>query len=265
MQFEDFANLNSFRLLDHYRDKILSFNDDIQGTGAVVYAGLVASGRITGVDIKDHRIVMLGGGSAGVGISRQIVAGMVAAGLSQKEAHERIWMLDSKGLITRGRRNLKSQQKLEFARPDESISDQTPLPEVVNQVKPTVLIGVSGQQGVFTEEVVRSMAANTACPVVFALSNPTSKSECRPKDVYTWTEGRGVCAVGSPFPTFEYEGRTVAPGQGNNFYVFPGIGMGALAARARSLPDSVFLASAEALAETVPESSLARGTLYPPA
>jgi len=264
VQFEDFANLNSFRLLDTYRRKLLCFNDDIQGTGAVAYAGIVASTRVTGVDIREQRVVMLGGGSAGVGISRQIVAGMMASGRSEREAKDRIWMLDSKGLITAGRRNLTSPEKLEFARRDADLPGHTSLLDVVKQVKPTVLIGVSGKPGVFSEEVVRAMAEGTKRPLVFSLSNPTSKSECRPKDVYAWTEGRGLCAVGSPFPSFEFEGRTVTPGQGNNFYVFPGIGLGALAARAKGLPDSVFLAAAEALAAAVPEASLARGTLYPP-
>jgi len=264
VQFEDFANLNSFRLLDTYRSQQLCFNDDIQGTGAVAYAGIVASTRVTGVPIEDHRVVMLGGGSAGVGISRQIVAGMTTAGLSEREAKDRIWMLDSKGLITDGRANRISPEKREFARRDESVPNHTPLLDVVKQVKPTILIGVSGRPGIFSEEVVRAMAAGTERPLIFSLSNPTSKSECRPKDVYGWTEGRGLCAVGSPFPSFEFEGRTVTPGQGNNFYVFPGVGLGALAVRAKGLPDSVFLAAAEALAAAVPESSLAAGTLYPP-
>jgi malate dehydrogenase (oxaloacetate-decarboxylating)(NADP+) len=264
VQFEDFANVNSFRLLDRYRERLLCFNDDIQGTGAVAYAGIVASQRLTGVEIRDHRVVMVGGGSAGIGIGRQIVAGMVQAGLAEKDARERIWMVDSSGLITTGRPQPLRSEKLEFARRDESIPTFTPLLEVVRRVKPTILIGVSGQPGIFSEEVVRAMAEGTERPLVFSLSNPTSKSECRPKDVYAWTDGRALCAVGSPFPSFEHEDRTVMPGQGNNFYVFPGIGLGALAARAKWLPDTVFLAAAEALARLVPEAALEQGTLYPP-
>ncbi|MBN2492904.1 MAG: NAD-dependent malic enzyme [Planctomycetes bacterium] len=263
VQFEDFANLNSFRLLDRYRERVLCFNDDIQGTGSVVYAGIVASERLTGTSVRDHRVVMVGGGSAGIGISRQIVAGMVEAGLDEKTARERIWMLDSKGLITTSRPQLRRTEKLEFARTDESIPMFTPLLEVIRAIKPTILIGGSGQPGLFSEEVIRAAAEGVERPLVFALSNPTSKSECRPKDVYSWTDGRALCAVGSPFPSFEYEGRSIVPGQGNNFYIFPGAGIGALAARARWLPDTVFLAAAEALAALVPDEAFARGTLYP--
>ena len=265
VQFEDFAHRNSFRLLDRYRERVLSFNDDIQGTGAVAYAGLIASQRVTGLRLEDQRIVVVGGGSAGVGILRQIVTGMRAAGLDEAEAKDRVWVLDSRGLIADRRAGIdRDPRKAEFARRTTDLADSIPLEDVVAAVKPTALIGVTGQSGLFSQTILEAMAAGTERPVVFALSNPTSKSECTPEAVYRHTGGRGLCATGSPFPPFEHDGRTIVPGQGNNVYVFPGVGLGATAVGAAWLPDEVFLRAAETLAAATPEDAIGRGTLYPP-
>ncbi len=260
IQFEDFTNDNAFKLLERYRYKLLSFNDDIQGTGGVALAGLLASLRITKEKLTDQRIVFLGAGSAAVGIADMIVAGMQEEGLSNKEARERFWFLDSKGLVTHQRKDKLAEHKLPYARKEKFIKT---LVDVVDAVKPTVLIGVSKQPGAFNENVIKTMQKHVEHPIIFALSNPTSKSECTAQQAYEWTNGKVIFASGSPFKPVTYKGTTYEIGQGNNMYIFPGVGLGAVACRAIKITDSMFYAGAKALAELVDQKTLNKGKVYP--
>lgn len=259
IQFEDFANHNAFRLLHKYREKVCCFNDDIQGTAAVVLSGLYSALRITGGKLSEQKLLFLGAGEAGIGIGQLIVSAMEAEGLSVEEARGRCWFVDSKGLVVKERTGL-AEHKLLFAH------EHPPCPDLLTAVKalkPTMLIGASGQPHTFTREVVESMAEYNERPVVFALSNPTSKAECTAEEAYTWSAGRAIFASGSPFDPVEYEGKTYVPGQGNNAYIFPGLGLGLIASRARFVTDEMFFSAAHALAEEVGESDLHMGRVYP--
>ncbi|WP_151710637.1 NAD-dependent malic enzyme [Acinetobacter brisouii] len=257
IQFEDFAQKNAMPLLNKYRDAICCFNDDIQGTAAVSVGSLIAASRAAGKQLKDQRIAFLGAGSAGCGIAEQIVAQMVAEGLSDAEARKQVFMVDRFGLITENQPNLLDfQRKLaqqpeavaSWARADEMIS----LLDVVKHAKPTVLIGVSGQPGLFTEEIIRTLAENCERPIVLPLSNPTSRVEAVPADVLNWTDGKALIATGSPFAPVNYQGKLYNICQCNNSYIFPGIGLGVIAAGATRVTDSMLMASSNALADCSP-------------
>ncbi len=261
LQWEDFGNTNAFRLLQDNRPKLCSFNDDIQGTAAVAVAGLLASLRETGGKLTEQRLLFLGAGEAGTGIADLFVAAACSAGLSAAEACARCWFVDSEGLVVRNRSGRPlAHHKLPYAQ------DHAPLrtlAEAVDAVRPTILIGVSGQAGTFTPAILRRMAELNARPVVFALSNPTSQAECTAETVYRETQGRALFASGSPFAPVTLDGRTFTPGQGNNVYIFPGVGYGALACGAREITDAMFLAAARRLAELVTAGDLAMGRIYP--
>ena len=260
IQFEDFANLNAFRLLERYRERILTFNDDIQGTAAMTLAGLLSALRITGGKLGDQRFLFVGAGEAGLGAGDLTVAAMVDEGLSVEEARQRCWFADSKGLVVKGRSDL-SGRKLRYAHDHEFISG---LQEVVETLKPAAIIGVSGKQGLFARPVLEAMARVNERPIVFALSNPTSRSECTAVEAYTWTGGRAIFASGSPFDPVILDGKKLAPAQGNNVYIFPGLGLGAIACGARHVPEEMFFVAAKALASEVSAGDLEQGSVYPP-
>uniref|UniRef100_A0AAX7TE55 Malic enzyme n=1 Tax=Astatotilapia calliptera TaxID=8154 RepID=A0AAX7TE55_ASTCA len=256
IQFEDFANVNAFRLLSKYRNKYCTFNDDIQGTAAVAVAGLLAALRITKSKMSDHTVVFQGAGEAAMGIAELITMAMVKEGLSKEECMRKIWMVDSKGLI--GRDHL-THEKESFAHEHPQMKK---LEDVVRELKPTAIIAVAGA---FSEQIIRDMASFNERPIIFALSNPTSKAECTAEQCYTFTEGRGIFASGSPFdPVTLPDGRTFYPGQGNNAYIFPGVGLGVTACSLPHITEEIFLIAAEALAQLVTEEHLAEGRLYPP-
>ena len=259
LQFEDFGNSNAFRLLERYRNQICTFNDDIQGTGSVALAGVLSALRLTGGKMSDHRVLLLGAGEAGMGIADNIVAVLMEEGLSLAEARKRIWFVDSKGLIVRGRESL-SEHKLHYAHDHAPCGD---LLSAVKSIKPTMLVGVSGQARAFTEEIIKTVGSYNARPVVFALSNPTSKAECTAEEAYTWTEGRAIFASGSPFAPVTLNGKTYVPGQGNNAYIFPGVGLGVVVTGAKRVTDTMFIKAARALASLLLDEELAEGRIYP--
>lgn len=270
LQWEDFKKNNAFHLLDRYRDRILSFNDDIQGTAAVALAGVMAACRVTSTPLHQQRVVILGAGAAGVGIARQIRDAMARGGLAGESLLQSLAVLDSRGLLIEGQEG-QDEHKKEFAWPAELVREAGMNPaggnrllDVVRALKPTVLIGTSGQAGSFTEDVIREMAEHTARPAIFPFSNPTAHSEAVPEDLFRWTGGRALVATGSPFDPVEYDGEQLEVAQGNNVYIFPGVGLGAVIARARTISDGLFTRAAEALANAVPEDCLDRGQLFPP-
>jgi malate dehydrogenase (oxaloacetate-decarboxylating)(NADP+) len=259
IQFEDFATANAFRILNRYRDRVCCFNDDIQGTGAVALSGLLTAARALGNRLRDHRLLFIGAGEAGVGIGHAVACEMHAQGLSAAEAAARCWFMDSQGLVVKSRTDLPSH-KLPFAQDHVPLDGLT---NVVEALKPTAIIGVSGQPGAFTREAVEALARANKRPVICALSNPTSKSECTAEQAYAWTGGRCIFASGSPFPPVTIGGTTYVSGQGNNAYIFPGVGLGVLVSRARSVTDGMFTAAAHALSSLVTGSELAQGRIYP--
>jgi malate dehydrogenase (oxaloacetate-decarboxylating)(NADP+) len=259
VQFEDFNNANAFRLLARYRDRLCCFNDDVQGTGAMGLAGLYSAGRITGRRLADERLLFFGAGEAGLGIGATVVSALRSEGLSDAEARSRCLFLDSKGTVTTRRTDLPEHKRL-FAQ------DLAPLADLASSVaafRPTVLIGASGQGGAFTQPVLQAMAEMTERPVIFALSNPTSKSECTAEQAYAWTRGRAIFASGSPFDPVAMNGRTHASGQANNSYVFPGVGLGLILSGAKRVVDPMFFAAAGALAGVVTEDDLKVGRIFP--
>jgi Malic enzyme len=268
LQWEDFANVTSFTNLQRYRKVLPSFNDDIQGTAAMVVGGMIAATRHAGGKLTEHRVVIVGAGSAGVGIRDQIAAAMVADGISPQEARTRIFVLDSRGLVVDDRTDL-SEIKRHLAVPAALVAgwevQATPisLEDVVRNVRPSVLVGVSGRPGLFTEAVVREVARHVERPIVLPLSNPTSHTEVTPEDALRWTEGRAIVATGSPFPPVTVAGTTRLIGQANNVFIFPGMGLAILAVGAREVTDGMFLAAARALADSVGPEALARGQIYP--
>ncbi|HUC85544.1 MAG TPA: NAD-dependent malic enzyme [Candidatus Acidoferrales bacterium] len=259
VQFEDFGNQNAFRLLDRYRERACTFNDDIQGTGAVALAGVLSALRLTGGKLADHRILFLGAGEAGLGIAENIVNVLMGDGLSLAEARKRCWFVDSKGLIVKGREQL-TEHKLHYAHDQAPCAD---LLSAIKAIKPSMLMGVSGQPKTFTREIISLMAEMNQRPVIFALSNPTSKAECTAEEAYLWTNGRAVFASGSPFAPVRLNDTTLVPGQGNNAYIFPGVGLGIICSGGRRVTDSMFIAAARTLAGLVRESELAEGRVYP--
>ncbi len=270
LQWEDFKKVNAIQLLDRYVNRVPSFNDDIQGTAAVGVAGVLAGARATETPLSEHRIVILGAGAAGVGIARLLEESLSEAGLEGSELRRAIAVLDSRGLVIEGRDDLEPYKR-RVAWPDElaqaaGLDPTRPITfeEAVFKLHPTILIGTSGQPNIFTEEIIRDMAAHCERPLVFPFSNPTSMCEAKPADVLAWTEGRAMVATGSPFAPVQIGGREVHIGQGNNAYIFPGIGLGAIIAEARSLSWDLFAIAAKVLANEVQEEHLERGQLFPP-
>jgi len=262
IQFEDFGNQNAFRLLENYRDKYCTFNDDIQGTASVVVAGVLAAMKTLGSKLADHTFLFQGAGEANLGIAGLLAMAMEKReGVPLEEAKKKIFMRDSRGLIVKGRSSGGiSRHKEMFAQEHVEMQD---LAEIVKDVKPTVLIGAAAQPNVFTEQIIKDMCSFTEHPVIFALSNPTSKAECTAEQAYTFSEGKAIFASGSPFPAFEGFGKRFEPGQGNNAYIFPGAALGVIAAGIRHIHESVFLFAAEGLANLVTKEDFAVGRLYP--
>jgi malate dehydrogenase (oxaloacetate-decarboxylating)(NADP+) len=259
IQFEDFANHSAFRLLHKYRDEACVFNDDIQGTAAVALAGLFSALRIKGGKLREQTVLFLGAGEAATGIASLIASAMVAEGLSEAEALRRNWLVDSRGLVVKSRENL-SGHKLPFAHEQAPIGDFL---TAIKTLKPTAIIGVAAVGGAFTPEVLQAMAELNERPIIFALSNPTSKAECSAETAYRHTGGRALFACGSPYDPVKLDGKTFVPRQGNNSYVFPGIGLGAIASGARLITDEMFMAAAHTLASCVTGADLEQGSLYP--
>ena len=259
IQIEDFGNTNAFRLLERYRHENCLFDDDIQGTGAVAVAGVIAAMRITGGRLSDQKLLFLGAGEAGIGIADVFVAALKEEGLSAEEARKHCWFVDSKGLLVAGRERIESH-KIPYAHEHDSI---TGLMDAVEALQPTAILGHSGQPNTFTQDVVEAMARINERPIVFALSNPTSKAECTAEQAYTWSEGRAIFASGSPFDPVRFNNQVFVPGQGNNAYIFPGVGLGAIVSRSRIVTDEMFLAAAHSLANQVSDADLERGRIYP--
>ena len=260
LQFEDFGNANAFALLNQYREKICCFNDDIQGTAAVALAGLTAATRLTRQPLKDQKILFFGAGEAGTGIGKLIANALELEGIPHNQALQHCWYVDSKGLLVKNRGDKLVEHKIPFAHEAGFVPD---LLSAIRQVKPTALIGVAGVGPAFNREIIEAMAAINKRPIIFALSNPTSKAECTAIDAYTWSGGRAIFAGGSPFAPVTLDGITHVPGQGNNVYIFPGVGLGVLASQASHVTDSMFLAAARSLAAEVGEDDLAQGRVYP--
>jgi malate dehydrogenase (oxaloacetate-decarboxylating)(NADP+) len=259
IQFEDFANHAAFRLLRKYRDRICTFNDDIQGTAAVALAGIFSALRVTGGKLTDQTLLFLGAGEAATGIADLVVSAMVAQGCPQAEARRRNWLVDSRGLVVKARGEL-AEHKLAYAHEHAPIADFL---TAIRTLKPTAIIGVAAVGGTFTHEVLQAMAEINKRPIVFALSNPTSKAECTAEEAYRHTQGRVLFACGSPYDPVRLEGETFVPRQGNNSYIFPGVGLGAIASGTRRITDEMFMGAALALALLVSEADLAQGSLYP--
>ena len=260
VQFEDFANIHALPLLQRYRERICTFNDDIQGTAAVALAGLYSAMRITGGRLREQKFLFLGAGEAGLGTADLTVSALMGGGLSAKEARERCWFVDSRGLVVKSRSDLTGH-KLDYAHDHEFIPDFL---GAVEALKPTAIIGVSGKPRMFTQPVLEAMARFNERPLVFSLSNPTSNTECTPEEAYTWTEGRAIYTSGSPFDPVIFQGKKYVPAQGNNVYIFPGVGLGVLASQARHVTDEMFFVAAKTLAAMVSEDDLAQGSLFPP-
>jgi malic enzyme len=269
LQWEDFKKNNAFRLLDRYRKVLLCFNDDIQGTAAVAVAGMMAGCRVTGIPLAEQRVVILGAGAAGIGIARLLRDTFRRAGLTGEKLTRAIANLDSHGFVVDDE-EIKDVHKSDFAWPaalaaSVGLGKGSPrdLLSVVRALKPTFLIGTSGEPDTFTEPIVREMAKHVERPVIFPMSNPTSKCEAKPADIVKWTQGRALIATGSPFDPVPCAGRTITIGQGNNVFIFPGVGLGSLVARATEVTDGMFAVAAQRLADEVGPSDLASGSLFP--
>ena len=260
IQFEDFGNSNAFRLLNRWRDQACVFNDDIQGTAAVAVAGIISALRASGACAEDQRILFMGAGEAGLGIAQLFTQYLVSSGLPLAEARRTCWFVDSKGMVVASRMEDLAEHKKHFAHEAEFCAD---LSSALRAVKPTVLIGVSGAGRVFTREIISLMAGNNERPIIFALSNPTSKAECTSHEAIEWSGGRAIFASGSPMPPVDFGGRRIISGQGNNVYIFPGVGLGVLASQSRTVSDGMFLTAARTLSELVTPEELSEGRVYP--
>jgi malate dehydrogenase (oxaloacetate-decarboxylating)(NADP+) len=260
IHFEDWAGVDAMRLLARYRDRICCYNDDIQGTAGAALAGIFSALRITGEKFRDQRILFLGAGSAGLGIAGLLVSAMTLDGLTESEARARISMFDSHGLIEPSRTNLRDFQK-PYAHPHAPSQD---FEAMIDDLKPTTIIGVSTKGKAFTEKVVRSMARLNKRPIIFALSNPTERAECTAEEAYRWSEGRALYCSGVPFPPVKFDGKTLIPGQGNNLYMFPAVGLAIVATRPRRITDEMFVVAAHAVAQQVTQAELDSALLYPP-
>ncbi|MFK8015010.1 MAG: NAD-dependent malic enzyme [Gammaproteobacteria bacterium] len=259
LQFEDFSTPNAISLLARHRERLLCFNDDIQGTAAVALAGVYASTRISNIAFKDLRVLFLGAGSAATGIADLMHSALMDEGLSDEDARRRLWFVDRKGLITASRDNVA-----DYSKPYAHEHAALDFHGAIETLRPHVLIGATGSPGAFDEKALRLMAKVTDRPTIFALSNPTSRAECTAEQAYEYTDCRALFASGSPFNAVSMNGREFKPGQGNNVYIFPGVGLGALFAQAKTIPDRLFTTAARALAAQITEDDLAMGSLYPP-
>ncbi len=259
IQFEDFANHNAFRLLRNYRDKICCFNDDIQGTASVTVAGIFSALRVTGKRMSEQTFLSLGAGEAATGIADLLVAAMMDDGLDEAAARGRCWMVDSKGLVVAGRRDL-AEHKRPYAHPHAAVGNFL---GAVRALEPTALIGVGATPQAFDQDVIEAMSRLNERPIIFALSNPTSKAECTAEQAYAWSGGRALFASGSPFDPVELAGRRYVPRQGNNSYIFPGVGLGVVTVQSSRVTDAMFMVAARTLADSVSEQDLAQGSLYP--
>lgn len=259
VQFEDFGNLNAFRLLERYRERLCAFNDDIQGTAAMTLAGLYSASRLKGGQVRDQKILIVGAGEAGLGIATLITAALVEEGLAPAEARQCLWLVDSQGLVVQSRSDLTAR-KLIYAQDHEPVWD---LLTVVETLQPTAIIGVAGKQGLFSAPILEAMGRAQERPIIFALSNPTSRSECTAAAAYAGTAGRAIFASGSPFEPVVLEGRKLVPAQGNNVYIFPGMGLGVIACGAQRVTDDMFLAAARTLAAQVTADELQQGRVFP--
>ncbi len=261
IQFEDFLTPNAYRLLNKYRKRVLCFNDDIQGTAGVALAGVYASTRISGVSFKDLRIMFLGAGSAATGIADLVTYAFQKQGFSEKEARKKLWFVDIEGLVVNSRNDFLPHN-LPYAH-DHPSADFI---SAIKQIKPHILIGATGFPGTFTQEAIELMAEINERPALFALSKPTSRAECTAEQAYEWTQGRAIFTSGSPFEEVKYEDKdkVFKPGQGNNAYIFPGIGLGAVLSKATRITEDMFLAAARTLADLVSEEDLSVGSIYPP-
>jgi len=259
IQFEDFANHSAFRLLHKYRDRFCVFNDDIQGTAAVALAGLLSALRVSGGKLSEQKVLFLGAGEAATGIADLVVSAMMAEGMSEAEALRRNWLVDSRGLVVKSRSGL-TEHKLRYAHDHAQVGDFL---TAIRTLRPSAIIGVAAVGGAFTPEVLKTMAEINQRPIVFALSNPTSKSECSAEEAYRHTEGRALFACGSPYDPVKLDGKTFVPRQGNNSYIFPGVGLGAIASGARLVTDEMFMAAAQTLACLVNPDDIEQGSLYP--
>jgi malate dehydrogenase (oxaloacetate-decarboxylating)(NADP+) len=239
------------------------FNDDVQGTGAVIVGGFINAVKASGVPVKDHKAIFLGAGSAGVGVAKQIVEFFKKEGLTEEEARRKFWFVDSNGLVTQDRGDKLAEHKVYFARDDNNGRQYQSLARLIDYVQPTILMGLSTIGGAFNKEILQKMAKLNKHPVIFPLSNPSSKSECTFEEAVLNTEGRCLFASGSPFPSMEYNGKLLTPGQGNNMYVFPGIGLGAILSKATSVTQDMIYASAESLSTSLNKQEVADGWLYP--
>jgi malate dehydrogenase (oxaloacetate-decarboxylating) len=266
LQWEDLSKDTAFDVLERYRKKVASFNDDIQGTGAVTLAGLVGACAVRGRRLRDESVIVYGAGAGGVGVAWAIEQGMIRDGLTTAEARGRLFVIDSKGLLVQGR--AMEEYKTPFAQPRERLAGWGDGPfglkETIEKGKATVLLGLSGQPGTFTEPMLRAMCVNTENPVVFPLSNPTSACEATPADLLAWSHGRAIVATGSPFDPVRVGDRDVPIGQGNNAFIFPGLGFGAILAEVSEVTDGMVLAASYALADYVREKHLSSGLIYPP-
>ena len=259
IQFEDFANHSAFHLLQKYRGIIPTFNDDIQGTASVALAGLFSALRVTGGKLFDQKILFLGAGEAATGIADLVVSAIVAEGATEAEARLRVWLVDSRGLVVRNCAGL-NEQKNRYAHDHAPVADFL---SAVRDLKPTAIIGVAAVGGTFTPEVLQTMAQINKRPIIFALSNPTSKAECSAEEAYRHTDGRALFACGSPYDPVQLDGKTFVPRQGNNSYIFPGVGLGAIVSGTRLVTDEMFMAAARTLAQLVSEADITQGSLYP--
>merc|ERR1712137_1444360 len=262
VQFEDFSNDHAFLLLERYREKYLCFNDDIQGTGAVILSGFINSLRLAKIDPNEVKLVFFG---AGIGVADMIVSFIaMKTGKSQAEARKQFWFVDSRGMITENRGDTLADHKVPYARKDNGDTQLKSLVDVVKYVKPNALIGLSGQGQSFTEEIITLMKENNESPIIFALSNPTKKAECTATQAYEWTDGKAIFASGSPFDPVEINGKVLVPGQGNNMFIFPGLGFGAVKCNASKVSDEMIVAAAEVLSNYVTDEEIQKGNIYPP-
>ncbi len=260
IHFEDWKGVDAMRLLARYRNKVCCYNDDIQGTGGVTVAGLLSALRLTGLTLADQRILFLGAGSAGIGIANIIASAMALEGLSNEEAKSRIWLFNTHGLIESSRTDLKDFQQ-PYAHRHASSHDFL---AVIEDIKPTAIIGVSTVGKAFNQPIVEAMARLNDRPIIFALSNPTDRAECTPEEAYRWSEGRALYAGGVQFPPVRFGDMTFIPGQANNMYIFPAVGLAVYATRAKRVTDEMFIAAARSLANQVTWSEIEAGLLYPP-
>lgn len=260
IQWEDFAGVNAIRILEKYRDKICTFNDDIQGTAAIAVAGFIAISRLLNKPFKEQKFLFLGAGAAAFGIADMLVKKFQKDGLSKEEAYNRCWMFDVNGLLVKSRTDLAEHQK-PFAHESEPSND---FAASILKIKPTAIIGVSTVGGAFTQQVIENMSSINDRPIIFPYSNPTSHSECTAEQAYTWSKGKAIFASGSPFAPVTYNGKTFTPGQGNNVFIFPALGLAIYATEAKKVTDEMLLTASEAVAEQITEEDFSKGLIYPP-